>query len=105
MEFIRYIVNSITLTKAKIDDYLDHMDLGYKDKFIILLGKTVVGKSTFINSITESSKYKVSPGGKSCTKDINIVKLFDSGYNYYFVDTPGLNASMGDSNHISMLKK
>ena len=105
MEFIRYIVNSITLTKAKIDDYLDHLDLGYKDKFIILLGETGVGKSTFINSITESSKCKVSNGAKSCTKDINIVKLFDSGYNYYFVDTPGLNDSMGDSNHISLLKK
>ena len=105
MEFIKYIVNSITLTKAKIDDYLDNLDLGYKDKFIILLGATGVGKSTFINAITESSKCQVSKGAKSCTKDINIVKLFDSGYNYYFVDTPGLNDSMGDSNHIELLKK
>lgn len=33
------------------------------------------------------------------------MKLFESGYNFYFIDTPGLNDSNGDLNHISLLEK
>ena len=110
MEIISYIGNMKkkiveTIYDYNIDYYLETLHLKYKDKVIILLGETGVGKSTFINSITESNECKVSPGPKACTKELQFVKLFDSGYNYFFLDTPGLNDSMGDSNHINLLKK
>ena len=94
-----------TIYNYNIDSYLENLHLKYKDKVVILLGETGVGKSSFINSITESNKCDVSPGSKSCTKGLQLVKLFDSGYNYFFIDTPGLNDSMGDSEHIDLLKK
>lgn len=94
-----------TIYNYNIDSYLEKLNLKYKDKVIILLGETGVGKSTFINSITESTECDVSNGSKACTKKLQLVNFFDSGYNYFFIDTPGLNDSMGDSNHIELLKK
>ena len=99
-------VDSISnLTDINIEEYLNKLKLGYKDKVIIVLGETGAGKSKFINSITESLLCKESDGTKSCTKGLKFVNLFNSGYNYYFIDTPGLNDSMGDSKHIDILKK
>ena len=111
VDIINFVVGNVkkkiieTISNYNIDFYLENLQLGYKDKVIILLGETGVGKSSFINSITESDKCDISNGSKSCTKGLQLVKFFDSGYNYYFIDTPGLNDSMGDSNNISLLKK
>ena len=110
VEIIKSIGNKMkkileTIEDYKIDSYLENLQLNYKDKVVILLGETGVGKSTFINSITESTNCEVSNGAKACTKGLQLVKQFDSGYNYFFIDTPGLNDSMGDSNHIDLLKK
>ena len=110
VEIIKSIGNKMkkileTIEDSKIDSYLENLQLNYKDKVVVLLGETGVGKSTFINSITESTNCEVSNGAKACTKGLQLVKEFDSGYNYFFIDTPGLNDSMGDSNHIDLLKK
>ena len=101
--FKNYVINSFPL--ANLENYLDQLQLGYKDKVIILLGETGVGKSTFINSITQKSECKTSNKSNSCTQEVKFVKLFESGYNFYFIDTPGLNDSNGDLNHISLLEK
>lgn len=98
-----FVIKSFSLTN--LEDYLDKLQLGYKDKVIILLGETGVGKSTFINSITQKSECKTSNKSNSCTQEVKFVKLFESGYNFYFIDTPGLNDSNGDLNHISLLEK
>ena len=65
-----------------------------KDKIIIVLGLTGVGKSSFIYCITKNNKY--------CKAiDINHprkVNLGKEGYNFYFVDTPGLDGDYGEQN-------
>lgn len=94
-----------SISLANLELFLNKIQLGYKDKLIIVLGETGAGKSTFINSITQTNKCPTSNLAKSCTQDLLFVKLFDSGYNYYFIDTPGLNDSSGDKNHIQLLEK
>ncbi len=34
-----------------------------------------------------------------------MVKLFEDGFNFYFIDTPGLNDADGDSENIQQIKK
>ena len=46
-----------------------------RDKIAVLLGKTGVGKSSFINCITETDKCKTDPSTKSCTKNISQVDI------------------------------
>lgn len=74
-----------------------------KDKVIVLLGKTGVGKSTFINCITNTDKCKIGKGHKSCTKEIQQADIMKNGINYYFVDTPGLDDNSGDKKNIDQL--
>ena len=74
-----------------------------KDKIVVLLGKTGVGKSSFINSITHKKNCKIGKNSKSCTKELKQVDLTFNGYNYYFVDTPGLDDGKGDEKNISKL--
>lgn len=74
-----------------------------KDKVVVLLGKTGVGKSSLINSITHKKICKVGESAKSCTKDLKQVDMAFEDYNYYFIDTPGLDDGKGDENNISKL--
>ena len=74
-----------------------------RDKIAVLLGKTGVGKSSFINCITGTDKCKTDPSTKSCTKNISQVDIAKNGYNFYFVDTPGLDDGKGDENNIKEL--
>lgn len=96
------------LGKFANDSSLNKLKLGLKDKICIILGEVGVGKTTFINAITkpnEEPKLLESSGSKSCTTDIDYRTLFDDGYNFYFVDTPGLNDSKGDLKNIDIIKK
>ena len=90
---------------ADLEKYLNELNLGPKDRVIVLLGETGHGKSTFINKITNSTQCKVSPRANSCTKNIQMVKLFEDGFNFYFIDTPGLNDADGDLENIQNIKK
>ena len=74
-----------------------------KDKVVVLLGKTGVGKSSFINSITNKKECKIGQKSKSCTKELKQVDLNKNGYNYYFVDTPGLDDGKNDEQNINKL--
>lgn len=74
-----------------------------KDKVAILLGNTGVGKSSFINSITNKKLCKIGDDAISCTKKILQVDTNSNGFNYYFVDTPGLDDGEGDEKNIKEL--
>jgi predicted GTPase len=63
-------------------------------KTILIFGKTGAGKSSILNSITNSSS-KIFPEGESNsseTQEIKAVihKLFNNGVNCLFIDSPGL---------------
>ena len=73
--------------RNNITDFADKI----KDKIIIVLGNTGVGKSSFINKITEKFECKVSNNSSPCTKKIKLVMLKKSMFNFYFIDTPGLS--------------
>ena len=88
-----------------VEDFLNNIKLGPKDRFVVLLGETGSGKSTFINSITNDNLCITSSESKSCTKNIQIVKLFIDGYNIYFVDTPGLNDQEEDKKNKEQITK
>lgn len=74
-----------------------------KDIVAILLGKTGVGKSSFINSITNKNECKIGNESKACTTKIHCVDISKNGLNFYFVDTPGLDDGKGDEKNIKKL--
>jgi predicted GTPase len=76
----------------------------FKDKVSVLLGITGVGKSSFINAITKKKICKVGDGSDSCTQKIVQADVANNGYNYYFVDTPGLDDGEGDQQNIPQLE-
>lgn len=75
-------------------------DYFIKDKKIcIVFGKTGVGKSSFINGITNTSEpLKVSSEGQACTVDFE-PRECKSQKNIVFIDTPGLLDMKGDVNN------
>ena len=83
----------------KFNDKMDEV----KDKIAILLGITGVGKSSFINCITKTTRCKVGDDTKSCTQAIMQSDMSKDGYNFYFVDTPGLDDGEGDEKNIKQL--
>ena len=76
-----------------------------KDKVVVLLGKTGVGKSSFINCITNKTECKVGKNYEACTQKIKHVDTIKIGLNFYFVDTPGLDDAKGDEKNINQLNE
>ena len=75
------------------------------DEYIsIVLGETGVGKSSFINGITNSNNCKVGDEGKACTIKFKISKTHYNSSQYCFIDTPGLNDAKGDEKNINEIK-
>ena len=74
-----------------------------RDKVVVLLGKTGVGKSSFINSITKKKECTIGNTSKSCTKNLKRVNRTFDGYNYYFIDTPGLDDASDEDKNIQKL--
>lgn len=74
------------------------------DYICLVLGETGVGKSSFINGITNKKACTVSDKGKACTTKFKIVKTEHEGCNYHFIDTPGLNDAKGDEKNINEIK-
>ena len=72
-----------------------------KEKVFVLLGLTGVGKSSFINGITNTQKCEIGHNAKSCTKNIQMVNTLLNGINYYIIDTPGFDDSKLDEEKIN----
>ena len=89
----------LNIYENKFKEQIDEV----KDKISILLGITGVGKSSFINFITNTTRCKVGNSTKSCTQKIMQSDMSKDGYNYYFVDTPGLDDGEGDEKNIAQL--
>ena len=70
MDFL--IKKLISITGYDLEKMLNDLQIGLKDRVVVLLGETGAGKSTFINSITNSNECKTSPNSKACTHQIQI---------------------------------
>ena len=66
----------------------------------IVLGESGVGKSSFINAITQKKEYFVSDRFESCTKYIKNIEAKHFGQNYIFIDTPGFSYCNDDEKRI-----
>ena len=64
---------------------------------ILVLGKSGVGKTTFINTIIKSNIFKTSDGRDICTRIFQIGRLDFEGKQYSFIDTPGFDDPRGES--------
>ena len=74
------------------------------DYICLVLGETGVGKSSFINAITNSNNCEVGDEGKACTVKFKISKANIGNSQYSFIDTPGLNDAKGDEKNINEIK-
>ena len=79
--------------------------LGPKEKIICLLGETGNGKSTFINQITNKNECIEGDDCEAVTTEPKMVNLDYEGYNFYFIDTPGLNDKKGDEGNLKKLNE
>ena len=74
------------------------------DYICLVLGETGVGKSSFINGITNSNNCEVGDEGKACTVKFKISKANIGNSQYSFIDTPGLNDAKGDEKNKNEIK-
>ena len=65
--------------------------------FVLVLGNTGVGKTTFINTITKSNIFEISEGPHMCTKKCSIGRLTFKNKHNSFIDTPDFNNPYGKS--------
>lgn len=82
---------------------LDKKDFTPKEKFILLLGETGKGKSTFINEITGKNECLEGDDTEAVTQAPIAVPFDYEGYNLYFIDSPGLNDKRGDVQNLKHL--
>lgn len=83
---------------------LNKKDFTPKEKFILLLGETGNGKSTFVNQITGKNECLEGDDPEAITTEPNAVPLDYKGCNFYFIDTPGLNDKKGDITNIQKIE-
>ena len=100
-----FIIKKLSIFGNDIEEIMNELKIGPKDRVVVLLGETGAGKSTFINSITNTNKCKTSHSSKAYTDQIQIVKYFEDGYNFFFIDTPGLNDANGDDKNVEQIQK
>ena len=91
------IKTSYTLEDIK---KLNKNDFSSKEKFILLLGETGKGKSTFVNQITGKKECNEEDGPENVTTQTRAVPLDYKGYKFYFIDTPGLNEDINNIKYI-----
>lgn len=60
---------------------------------IVLVGKSNVGKSSFINTMINRKKLAKTSSQPGKTRLINFYKIYEENRNFYFVDLPGYGYS------------
>ena len=66
---------------------------------------TGVGKSQFLNALTDSSRAKISYSGNSHTQDFEVIPINFRGKILKGIDTPGLSDSKDNSKKIKLIKR
>ena len=75
-------------------------------KTCLVLGKTGVGKSSFINGISDgAANCFVNDSKKAVTIELNAVQFNKNEIYYKFIDTPGLQDAKGDTPNINEIQK
>ena len=64
--------------------------------YILVLGKSGVGKTTFINTIIKSNIFETSDGRDMCTRKFQIGRLTFQNKHYSFIDTPDFDDPHGE---------
>ena len=85
-------------------------EVNNNQKYILVIGMTGSGKSSFVNFITgKDNECKVSNSANPCTAEYKIVDCihyYGSSYKTLnFIDTPGLDDPKGDKNNIEEIIK
>ena len=65
--------------------------------YILVLGKSGVGKTTFVNTIIKSNIFETSDGPHMCTRKCQIGRLTFQNKHYSFIDTPGFDDPYDES--------
>ena len=75
------------------------------ESYFAVLGLTGVGKSSFLNAISDSDSCLIGNFGKSCTQDKQLVSFVFNNHRFNAIDTPGLDDSDNDDEKVNALKK
>ena len=76
----------------------------FKESYFVIVGLTGVGKSTFVNAISNKKCCRVSVKGKSMTQNHQLIRFSQNHHTFYVVDTPGLGDSQNNERVINELK-
>ena len=76
----------------------------FKESYFVIVGLTGVGKSTFVNAISNKKWCRVSVKGKSMTQNNELIRFSQNHHTFYVVDTPGLGDSQNNERVINELK-
>ena len=75
------------------------------ESYFAVLGLTGVGKSSFLNAISDSDSCIIGNFGKSCTQTNQLVSFVFNNHRFNAIDTPGLDDSDNDDEKVNALKK
>ena len=77
------------------------------ESYFAVLGLTGVGKSSFLNAISDSDSCVIGNCGKSCTQTNQLVSFVFNNHRFNGIDTPGLDDSDNDNEKVkaNALKK
>ena len=75
----------------------------FKESYFVIVGLTGVGKSTFVNAISNKKCCRVSVKGKSMTQNHQLIRFSQNHHTFYVVDTPGLGDSQNNERVINEL--
>lgn len=75
------------------------------ESYFAVLGLTGVGKSSFLNAISDSESCEIGNSGKSCTQTNQLVSFVFNNHRFNAIDTPGLDDSDNDDEKVNALKK
>lgn len=81
------------------------MQSNSKNYVFIPFGRTGIGKSSFLNMLSNSNYFKTSPLAKACTKNVSAYTYnVNSDKTMTVVDNPGLYEDNGEEDQINMKK-
>lgn len=74
------------------------------ESFFAVLGLTGMGKSSFLNAISDSESCVIGNLGKACTQTNQLVSFVYKNHRFNAIDTPGLDDTDNNDQKINVLK-